>query len=222
MNKEWFVKEVSKAKLVDRLDGKKVTKQWLYWTEWQGYPEDSSWEPADSFSKPRHMVTSFWNRADRQNRDFKKMSQFHVGEVIGLKPKEPEPQESRRKPGPGRSSAGLLSGTRVFAPFGDGYFYSSVVQRRVRDKYVVKFDDDNSQATVPLTELRACADLRAADRVILPEEVVYIARMKKNGAYEVKNTLELPEMKLAAGDIKEHWGDRMLSHKDIVCAKRWR
>ncbi|KAJ7744356.1 hypothetical protein B0H16DRAFT_1463228 [Mycena metata] len=137
------------------------------------------WEPEESFLTTCALRV-FWNTANC-HRDHNQISKFKKGEVIGLK-KAHTTAKPRRKPGPGRSSVSLI-GARFFALWvPDGYYYSAYVQEGVGDKYVVRFEDDNVEATLPLKHLRDCTKLEPGDTITLLRDNAVVADLADDGS----------------------------------------
>ncbi|KAJ6469459.1 hypothetical protein C8R45DRAFT_1078764 [Mycena sanguinolenta] len=185
--------------------------------EWEGYKE-TTWEPIESFGGSRYAVTQFWANADCGPRNPDQMSKFSAGEVIHLKKKQSTVRKT--KPGPGRSSVGLITGTRVFALWPETqHYYSAVVQKRAgAGSYVVRFDEDESEFTVALKHMRPCEDLREGDIVILKTDSATVSKLGNDGSLVVKKKVDYSTITLSAYDVEEQWDDRVLSHSDIVCS----
>ncbi|KAJ7815637.1 hypothetical protein B0H14DRAFT_3476010 [Mycena olivaceomarginata] len=192
----FYVNKILKAKVHSEGIGRKSKKVWLYLTTWEGY-EDETWEPIQIFTEPQYAVKLFWKNADCGGRNHEKISQFCLGEVIHLK--TPSSKTPKRKPGPGRSSASLITGTRVFALWPETqHYYSAVVQRRSgAGGYVVCFDDDESEYTT---------------------DSVVVADFQDDGAIVVNKNVDYSSIMISAYEIDQEWDDRVLSHSDIVCA----
>ncbi|KAJ6509756.1 hypothetical protein DFH09DRAFT_1100692 [Mycena vulgaris] len=179
------------------------------------------WEPEENFLGTKWALKAFWKRAKLDGRNYKHLKQFKMHEVI--QPAEKAVQASNRKPGPGRSSAGLVTGTRVFALWHENnHYYSAVVQRRKGNKYVVQFDEDDSHHVVSLKHMRACADLREDDTVMQKSDVARIWEIKADGSFTIQKELNINSITISGWSIDDEWGDRKLTHKDIVCAKKAR
>ncbi|KAJ7769905.1 hypothetical protein B0H16DRAFT_1881751 [Mycena metata] len=157
----------------------------LYLTMWDGYSEDDmTWEPEDSFLTDCALRV-FWNSANCR-RDHNQISEFKKGEVIELKGAHTTTAKPRSKPGPGRSSVGPI-GARVFALCAaDGCYYSAYVQERVGEKYVVRFEDDNVEATLPLKHMRECAKLEPGDTITLLRDNALVADLADDGSFTVQ------------------------------------
>ncbi|KAJ7472038.1 hypothetical protein FB451DRAFT_1251729 [Mycena latifolia] len=110
----FYVSKIVGAKVVDKGSRQKHKKCWTYLTEWDGYP-DPTWEPEENFMGLKCAIKTFWRRASPKDRNPKDLSKFRTGEVIYL----PQVVARKQKPGPGRSSAGLIKGTKVFALWPD-------------------------------------------------------------------------------------------------------
>ncbi|KAJ7697504.1 hypothetical protein B0H14DRAFT_3529344 [Mycena olivaceomarginata] len=198
----FYVNKILKAKVHSEGIGRKSKKVWLYLTTWEGY-EDETWEPIQIFTEPQYAVKLFWKNADCGGRNHEKISQFCLGEVIHLK--TPSSKTPKRKPGPGRSSASLITGTRVFALWPETqHYYSAVVQRR--------------SGAGGYVDMRPCQKLRAGDTVILKTDSVVVADFQDDGAIVVNKNVDYSSIMISAYEIDQEWDDRVLSHSDIVCA----
>ncbi|KAJ7152870.1 hypothetical protein C8R46DRAFT_1120634, partial [Mycena filopes] len=212
----FYVDKVLEAKVeINRKGGaKKGRKCWLYLTTWDGYPdpEDRTWEPESSFFN-KSVLRIFWTAANC-TRDHKRISLFKIGEVIRLNHNTVKP---RSKPGPGRSSVGLL-GTRVFALSSeDGNYYSASVQERVGDDYVVRFDGGKAEATLPLKHLRECNSLEAGDSVNLLRDNAVVAAFTDDGGFVAQKVVDYTTIRISRKNIQQEWEDRELEHDDIMC-----
>ncbi|KAJ6577710.1 hypothetical protein B0H19DRAFT_1121146 [Mycena capillaripes] len=215
----FFVRKITQAKVATNGTRRNVKKFWLYLTVWDGY-DDLTWEPVESFQGSKYAVRFFWEHADCGNRNHEQISRFKVDEIIQLKPSA-KGTVSRRKPGPGRSSVGLILGTRVFALWTeDKHYYSGIVQKRSGknpNAYVVRFDDDESEVTVSLKHMRLCSQLRRGDTTILKTDSVVVSDLRSDGGFMVKKLVDHTAVKISAHDIEEEWEDRQLTHADILC-----
>ncbi|KAJ7082903.1 hypothetical protein B0H15DRAFT_851922 [Mycena belliarum] len=143
------------------------------------------------------------------------MGRFTEGEIIQL----PQASARKQKPGPGRSSTGLITGTRVFALWSENqHYFSAVVQRRENDRYWVRFDEDDSEALVPLAHMRLCAKLEAGDTIILKSDTVQISKIMTDGSLAIEENLTVNDIIISAWIIDAQWEDRKLTHEEINCA----
>ncbi|KAJ7776628.1 hypothetical protein DFH07DRAFT_980903 [Mycena maculata] len=218
MTEDFYVKKVLKA----RLDSgrRRQDKYWSYFTSWENYESsENSWERTENFRGSKYALKLFWKNVDIGGRDHKNLSLFKVGEVIELRESStPSKDVPKRKPGPGRSSAGLL-GTKVFALWAeDQHYYAAEVQQRQGKKYLVKFYEDHSELTVSLKEMRPCSGLRPSDTVIQMADEIRVFAVGEDGTLTLKKRADVTAVKLSAWAVENEWQDRMLSHKDIICA----
>ncbi|KAJ7116717.1 hypothetical protein C8R44DRAFT_739400 [Mycena epipterygia] len=208
-SEDFYISKILQAKVVGR-GTRNTEKHWVV----GGVPgrnvgnRDSSYfilNPEHLLVCTRWAVKTFWKRADLASRDYKQLSYF-------------KPARNTR-PGLGRSSAGLITGTHVFALWReDSHYYSAVVQQCVGSKYVVRFDDDDTEATVPLKHMRPCSKLEEGDSIILKSDNAKVSKIKSDGSFTIERVLALSSIKISAYDVEEKWQDCMLSHVDIVCA----
>ncbi|KAJ7769840.1 hypothetical protein B0H16DRAFT_1776711 [Mycena metata] len=172
------------------------------------------WEPAENFDGNKYAITQFWKNADLGPRIQTQLSKFNIGEVIKLKPTKP-----RSKPGPGRSSEGVILGTQVFALWPeDQHYYPAVIQRRSGTNYVVRFDEDGSEITLPLKHMRACSDLRRGDAIILKADEIEVSEVRDDGSIVVEKTADYTSIKISAYEIEHEWSRRQLRPSRIICA----
>ncbi|KAJ7671294.1 hypothetical protein DFH06DRAFT_113158 [Mycena polygramma] len=218
----FFVKKIVEAKVVALGTRRGQKKTWKFLTVWDGY-DDLTWEPAESFLGSKYAVRLFWLNADCGHRNPDQMSKFKQGEIIKLKQASALPKGKgsprKRKPGPSRSSVGLI-GTRVFALWAeDKHYYSGVVQRRVgtSSTYVVRFDDDDEEVKVHLKHMRACNQIKPGDNAILKSDNVVVSNVRGDASFMVEKVADHTTVKISAYDIEEEWADRRLAHEDIVC-----
>ncbi|KAJ7671311.1 hypothetical protein DFH06DRAFT_1365982 [Mycena polygramma] len=186
-------------------------------TEWDGY-EERTWEPIESFMGKKYAVRLFWSNADCGHRNHEQLSRFKTGEVIKLKNTSFKESPRKKKPGPGRSSVGLITGTRVFALCPeDKLYHSGVVQRFTKNNsYVVRFEDDNTEAKVSLKHMRPCEQLREGDSVILKTDNVVVGKVRSDGSFIVNKRVDYTTVKLSSYDVEKEWADRKLAHEEIV------
>ncbi|KAJ7470932.1 hypothetical protein FB451DRAFT_1472670 [Mycena latifolia] len=212
-DERFYVSKVVQAKVVDVGSRHKPKKRW-----WSGY-EETTWEPEDSFLGSKYAVKTFWRKAlagpnDRNYTDLSKFRTAYLAYVLALL------VARKQKPGPGRSSVGLITGTRVFALWPETrHYYSAVVQRRKGTEYVVRFDQDESELTVPLKHMRACAKLRTGDTIIMKDDTVPVAKINADGSLAIQRSLDIDGIMLSAWSVEAEWRHRKLSHKDIACAE---
>ncbi|KAJ7152823.1 hypothetical protein C8R46DRAFT_1302036 [Mycena filopes] len=213
----FYVEKIIEARLDAKGTGRNGKRFW-----WAGYaPDKATWEPAENFEGSKYAITNFWKNADvTGGRNHEQLSKFDDNEVIKLKPPSKKPAS---KPGPGRSSAGFTLGTRVFALWAeDQHYYSAVVQRRAGFNYVVRFDEDNLEITLPLKDMRACADLRTGDTIILKNtEDVGVSEIQDSGSIIVKTRADCSSIKISRYDIEQEWGKRQLRPSQVVCASKY-
>jgi hypothetical protein len=93
-----------------------------------------------------------------------------------------------------------------------------VVQRRTADKYVVQFDEDGSERTVSLNEMRLCADLQDGDSVVLKSDKVTVSNCSPDGSFIVQQEANIGTVVLSGWDVDNEWSDRTPRHRDIICA----
>ncbi|KAJ7660561.1 hypothetical protein B0H17DRAFT_1144932 [Mycena rosella] len=211
-SEEFYVQRVLEAKVINTGSRNKPKKDRFEW----------KWEPEENFTGAKWALKTFWRRVDSKlgGRDYKDLRKFKVDERINL-PRERGPV-SKQKPGPGRSSAGLIKGTRVFALWPPTqHYYSAVVQRRIAhsEQYVVQWDEDNSSFALPLKHMRPCAELREEDTIILKSDVVQITRINPDGTFMVNERLDIGDIIISAWNVEDEWEDRKLAHEDIACAE---
>ncbi|KAJ7235637.1 hypothetical protein B0H12DRAFT_1141397 [Mycena haematopus] len=214
----FFVKQITQAKVYNEKTRRRNKKIWHYRTVWEGY-DDITWEPIESFNGTKYAVRLFWANADCGPRNPNQISKFSSGEIIHLKQSSSKVRKTK-KPGPGRSSVGLITGTRVFALWPETQqYYSGVVQKRSgAGSYVIRFDEDESEFTVPLTHMRPCTELRKGDTVVLKTDNAVVSELRDDGTVMVKKSVNCSNIAISAYDVDEQWDDRMLAHSDIVCA----
>ncbi|KAJ7082902.1 hypothetical protein B0H15DRAFT_851912 [Mycena belliarum] len=210
---EFFVSKVIGAK-VEEAAGGKSEKKWVYLTEWADYPYEATWEPEHHFNGTKWAIQSFWEKMGPKYWDHR-VARFNSGVILSL------PQIAiKRKPGPGRSSEGLISGTRVFALWHETQkYYAAVVQRRKGEKYQVRFEEDGSQSWVARQHLRPCAKLRKGDTVVLKSTTAQVSEIKPDGSIKIAQTLNFDNVVISAWDVEAQWGDRRLTHRKIVYGK---
>ncbi|KAJ7122569.1 hypothetical protein C8R43DRAFT_1032602 [Mycena crocata] len=143
------------------------------------------------------------------------------GHTIELKEEAPLLKRRKQKPGPGRSSEGLVpTGTRVFALWADDHhYYSGVIQRRVHDKYVVRYDSDGTEVALPLTDMRPCSKLLVGDSVLLIKDNVVLSDVGENGEVEITRSGKFSDIKISEYCIWRDWEGRELRRRDVVCAE---
>ncbi|KAJ7683223.1 hypothetical protein B0H17DRAFT_1333352 [Mycena rosella] len=210
---EFYVKRVLEAKIINVGTRNNPKKGWTFLTEWADYP-DPNWEPEENFIGTKWALQTFWRRAELRGRDPKRLRLFKMGEIISLPNEAP-----KEKPGPGRSSVGLILGTRVFALWPETcYYQSAVVQRRIEDEYEVRFDEDDVKFIVALEHMRPCAEIQEGDTVILKADSARISAVKEDGTLRIKKRIGIDDIRISAWSIEDEWGDRKLAHEDIDCA----
>ncbi|KAJ7698505.1 hypothetical protein B0H16DRAFT_1837254 [Mycena metata] len=211
----FYVEKVIEARLDTKGTGRTAKRFWSYCTIWVGFGEDkATWEPAENFDGNKYAITQFWKNADLGPRIQTQLSKFNIGEVITLKPTKP-----RSKPGPGRSSDGVILGTQVFALWPeDQHYYPAVIQRRSGTNYVVRFDEDGSEITLPLKHMRACSDLRRGDTIILKADEIEVSEVRDDGSIVVEKTADYTSIKISAYEIEHEWSRRQLCPSRIICA----
>ncbi|KAJ7676303.1 hypothetical protein B0H17DRAFT_1207434 [Mycena rosella] len=211
-SEEFYVSRILEAKMVNVGSRTKLKRCWAYLTEWADYQE-LTWEPEENFMGSKSALKTFWRRVDPRldGRHHTELRKFKLGEFIAL----PTEYVHKRRPG----SESSATGTRVFALWPETHhYYPGVVQRRVGNKYEVRFDEDDTGCTVALKHMRPCAQLREDDTIILKSDTVKISGIKPDGSLRVKKRLEIGDVSLSAWCVAEEWKDRKLTHKDIVCA----
>ncbi|KAF8175724.1 hypothetical protein K438DRAFT_2022846 [Mycena galopus ATCC 62051] len=214
----FYVDKITEAEVRTEGTRRNTKKVWYYHTVWEGYSEsDTTWEPLESFKGSKYAVRHFWANADCGPRNHEQMSKFSPGEVVHLK--QPS-SKGWKKPGPGRSSVGLITGTQVFAlwPETKLYYYAIVQKRSGARSYVVRFDEDESELVVPLKNMRACDHLREGDRVVCKTDKAEISEIREDGTIRAGKKVDYSTISISAYDVDADWNDRMLSHSDIVCA----
>ncbi|KAK6985148.1 hypothetical protein R3P38DRAFT_2805903 [Favolaschia claudopus] len=233
----YFVKQITKAKC--HVEG--TVKSWRYLTEssiaeclekWEGYdPADgtiilwlhighlNSWEPIVSFQGSQYAVEQFWLHADCGDRTHEELHKFRDGEIIELKEKQPPSGGTKKKPGPGRSSVGLITGTRVFALWPENqHYYSGVVQKKSgATNYIVRFDEDDTELSLPLKHMRRCDKIRSGDRVILKTDTVEFGELREDGSMSITKEIDYSSITLSAYDVEKEWGDRLLLPSQVKC-----
>ncbi|KAK7032674.1 hypothetical protein R3P38DRAFT_2918349 [Favolaschia claudopus] len=211
----FFVKQITKAKFHIEGTGRKIVKSW-----WEGYePAEETWEPIESFKGSQYAVHQFWLHADCGPRTHEQLRKFRAGEIIELKPVGPPPGGTKKKPGPGRSSVGLITGTRVFALWPENqHYYSGVVQKRSgATNYIVRFDEDGTEISVPLKHMRRCDKIRSGDKVILKTDAVEVGEVREDGSMSITKEIDYSSITLSAYDVEHEWGDRLLLPCQVKC-----
>ncbi|KAF7335545.1 hypothetical protein MVEN_02208400 [Mycena venus] len=205
----FFVKRIIQAKIHTEGSRRKTKKVWHYLTEWEGY-DDKTWEPEEVFDGTKYAVKLFWKNADCGPRNYQQMSKFTPGEIIYLKQASSKGTACKTKPGPGRSSVGLIVGTRVFALWPEtNHYYSAVVQRRSgAGSYVVLFDEDETEHTVPLKHLRACEQLRKGDRIVVKTDNFEVSDSRFDGSFTVEKILDYSNITISAYDSCANIGSK--------------
>ncbi|KAJ7650925.1 hypothetical protein FB45DRAFT_889134 [Roridomyces roridus] len=223
---EFFVDKVIKARVAPGARGKKY---WEFETLWKGYlATEATWIPQKNFQGDKWALKVFWERSDVGNRDPSKLNQFEVGEIFQLREEVavgfncPAANKSSKpriqKPGPGRSSAALVS--KVFALWpDDNLYYPGIVQRRLGDKYVVRFMEDDSELVVNLEHMHLCAKLRPSDRIVVTDDMNTVSMIGEDGTIVLKKRVKVEDVKLSTAEVDKYWQDRLLSHHDIICAQ---
>ncbi|KAJ7503369.1 hypothetical protein B0H11DRAFT_2187809 [Mycena galericulata] len=210
MSEQTFsVDKVLKARVDKGGKGKK------YW--WEGYSErDATWQVEEDFLGSKWSIKTFWQHANVGKRDPTRFSQFKLGEIISLR--ESSVAENSQRAGPGRSSAALV--TKVFALWPeDQLYYTALVQRRnYGSKYTVRFTDDDSESVVSLKEMRLCSQLRPSDTVIAAEDSITVSSIGNNGYIVLKKKIKIEDVRISSLAVATEWGDRTLSHEDIITA----
>ncbi|KAJ7770081.1 hypothetical protein B0H16DRAFT_1881849 [Mycena metata] len=216
----FYVERIVEARVDVKGEGRKSKKFWSYLTVWDGYgPTDWTWEPKEAFQGNQYAIQTFWRDADYGNRNPEQLSRFKPNEKVKLKTSVTGKPKS--KPGPGRSSAGMVMGSRVFALHAeDHHYYSGVVQRRSGLNYVVRFDEDDTEVTVPLKHLRLCAKLRCKDTVILKADNVEVVGIEEDGRITVQKVADYSSVKISAYNVEHEWRDREPSDEEIHCQSR--
>ncbi|KAJ7676245.1 hypothetical protein B0H17DRAFT_1207378 [Mycena rosella] len=180
-SEEFYVSRILEAKMVNVGSRTKLTRCWAYLTEWADYQE-LTWEPEENVMGSKWAVKTFWRRVASRldGRHHTNLHKFKLGEIIAL------PTECVRKRKPGLKSS--ATGTRVFALWPETrHYYSGVVQRRVGNKYGVRFDEDDTELTVALKHMRPCAQLREDDTIILNSDTAKFPGSSLTGACELKS-----------------------------------
>ncbi|KAJ6461272.1 hypothetical protein C8R47DRAFT_1159782 [Mycena vitilis] len=164
-------------------------------------------------------VRKFWSHADCGHRNHEQLSKFKAGEVIRLKDTSSKENSRKKILGPGRSSVGLITGTHVFALCPeDKLYHSAIVQRFTKNNsYVVRFEDDNTEAKVALNHMRRCEQLREGDSVILKTDNVVVKKIRPDGSFIVNKRVDYSTVKLSSYEVEKEWADRKLAHDEIVC-----
>ncbi|KAJ6509731.1 hypothetical protein DFH09DRAFT_1100666 [Mycena vulgaris] len=171
-----------------------------------------NWEPEENLLGSKWALKIFWKRADLNGRNYKNISGFKKGEVIQLA----SPEVLAKMSGCGRSSAPLVAVTRVFAVARDQpLLFLRCPAASEGDKYIARFDEDDSEVPVLLKHIRTCEHLRATDTIILKSDAASISKLKVDGSFTVKKELKVDDIAISAWCIENEWWDRRLSHEHI-------
>ncbi|KAJ7036685.1 hypothetical protein C8F04DRAFT_463373 [Mycena alexandri] len=219
----FYVEKIVEARVdVVKGGGRRAKKFWSYLTVWDGYDrKDWTWEPKEAFLGTPYAIQAFWRDADYGNRNPEQLSRFKVNETIKLKTSVTGKPKS--KPGPGRSSEGIILGSRVFALWAeDQHYYSGIVQRRTGLDYVVRFDGDDTEVIVPLNHMRLCSKLRCKDSVILKTDNVGVVGIQEDGTITVQKEVDYSSVKISAYNVEYEWRDRQPSAEEIHFQSRLR
>ncbi|KAK6981770.1 hypothetical protein R3P38DRAFT_3113425 [Favolaschia claudopus] len=213
----FFVKQITKAKFHIEGTGRKIVKSWRYLTQWEGYePTEETWEPIESFKGSQYAVQQFWLHADCGPRTHEQLNKFRAGEVIELEPTRPPPREKTRSR---KVVCGFDHGhPRLRAVAGKSTLYSGVVQKRSgATNYIVRFDEDGTEISVPLKHMRRCDKIRSGDKVILKTDAVEVGEVREDGSMSITKEIDYSSITLSAYDVEHEWGDRLLLHCQVKC-----